>query len=138
MALLPGWWAAVWAAARFLLRQVLRAASAAVLVVTVCSTLLCLVWLATDLGAARPDVPYAWAGMIALGLAMGLPVAVVFGLTAAPLSSGLGRLHPALAWLTGAGGGLLLVALMTTPRLAGLGVLGGLTFIWLSRRPGAA
>ncbi|MPY66399.1 hypothetical protein F8S09_06775 [Deinococcus sp. SDU3-2] len=125
-------------ATRFLLNQVLRAAVAAVLVVTVCATLLCLYWLATDPDAALPDVPFAWTGMVALGLAVGLPVAVVFGFTVAPLSASLGRVHPALMWLTSAGGGLLLVTLMTTPKLAVLGALGGVVSAWLNRRAKAA
>lgn len=113
-----------WSAARFLLRQVRRAALAAVLVVTAGTTMLCLYWLATDPEAALTDVPFAWTGMVALGLAVGLPVAVTFGLTAAPLSVGLGRVHPALVWLTSAAGGLVLGTLMTTPRFAVLGALG--------------
>lgn len=134
MTALAGVWSAVWAGVRFLLRQVLWAAAAAVLVVVACAFLLCLSWLATDPEAALPDVPYAWLGMVGLGMAFGLPVSVVFGLSVAPLAVWLGRVHAGLAWVVSAAGGAVWVTLMATPRVAWLGALGGVTYAALERR----
>lgn len=98
------------------------------------ATLLTLTWLVVEGVGALTNVPYAWLGVFALLVAVGLPTMVLFGLMVAPLASLTGR--GVWPWLICAGGGGALVLLTTDVRFALFGVVGGLVYARLDvRRP---